>query len=42
MIDEDFRFADPRQDPRNKPHTETPGLVEQLEAQGFRPFGEEW
>lgn len=42
MIDEDFRFADPKDDPRNQPRTQTPGLVELLEAQGFRPFGVEW
>ena len=25
-----------------EPKQETPGLVDELEAQGFRPFGYEW
>jgi hypothetical protein len=31
-----------KDDPRNKPRKETPGLVEKLESMGFRPFGVEW
>ena len=27
---------------KNEPKTETPGLVDELEALGFRPFGYEW
>ena len=25
-----------------EPKAETPGLLDELEAQGFRPFGYEW
>ena len=42
MIDEEFQFADPKKDPRFNPPKKTPGLVEKLEAMGFRPFDVEW
>ena len=42
MIEDDFKFANPLDDPRICPPARTPGLVEKLEAQGFRPFGYEW
>ena len=42
MIDEDFRFANPKDDPRTNKPKQSPDVVKALEAQGFRPFGEEW
>jgi hypothetical protein len=42
MIVDDFQFADRSKDPRYNRPPQTPGLVESLEAQGFRPFTEEW
>jgi hypothetical protein len=35
--DEPFTYSKPR-----KSIKQTPGLVEKLEAMGFRPFTEEW
>ena len=35
--EEQFQFAEPR-----KPTKPNPELEKQLEAMGFRPFGEEW
>lgn len=35
--DEQFQYAKPRPKPK-----ETPGLVAELEALGFRPFTDEW
>lgn len=40
--DERFKFADPQDDPRTNPRPQTPGLVEELEKMGFRPFDVEW
>ena len=40
--EEKFQFADPSKDPRRNPPPKTPGLVESLESQGFRPFTDEW
>lgn len=39
--DEPFVFYDPKA-PENQPPPPTPGLVEALEADGWRPFGYEF
>lgn len=41
MIEDDFKYADPKKDPRNQPRQES-NIAQELEAQGFRPFGYEW
>ena len=41
MIDEsDYKL--PGSEPKRPPKHETPGLIEELEAMEFRPFGVEW
>ena len=40
MINDDESMI--RTEPKPTPPPPTPGLVEKLEAQGFRPFGYEW
>ena len=41
MIDEsDYKL--PGSEPMRPPKHETPGLIEELEAMEFRPFGVEW
>ncbi len=39
---EKFKVADLSKDPRYNKQPQTPGLVESLESQGFRPFTDEW
>jgi hypothetical protein len=41
MIPDDESMIRKEQKPTSPP-TPTPGLVEKLEAQGFRPFTDEW
>ena len=40
MIDEEHYTTLKKKKP--EPKAETPGLLDELEAQGFRPFGYEW
>ena len=42
MIDEDFKYANRDGDPRYNKPPQTPGLVNELESLGFRPFTDEW
>ena len=43
MIEESFRYANRKDDPRYNPRPQTTGLVNELiEATGIRPFTEEW
>lgn len=42
MIDEPFKYADKKYDPRYNPRPHDPATLAYLDSLDFRPFTEEW